>query len=78
MNKIFIILIAGLITCTGYSQTFKPSTGVYRIPYANGTNVHVSRDHQTHTPLNRVDMHGHDGAPYNHRGSRKWLDSLYS
>jgi hypothetical protein len=41
------------------------SQGVYRIPYANGTGVEVSRDHHTHTPRDRIDMHGVSGnEPY--------------
>lgn len=41
------------------------STNVYRIPYADGTKVRVSRDHLSHTPPGRIDMGGRDGTkPY--------------
>ncbi|MFK7992987.1 MAG: M23 family metallopeptidase [Granulosicoccus sp.] len=32
------------------------SKNVYRIPYADGTNVHISRDFYDHNPQGRVDM----------------------
>lgn len=35
---------------------FTMSTGIYRIPYINGTNLGVSRDHHIHTPPDRIDM----------------------
>ena len=49
-----------------HSQAETPkSNGVYRIPYANGTAVEVSRDHRTHTPRDRIDMHGErSDSPY--------------
>lgn len=34
------------------------STNIYRIPYADGTHVHVSRDFYDHRPVGRIDMHG--------------------
>lgn len=40
------------------------SKGVYRIPYADGTKVRVSRDHNTHTPKGRYDMGGQGGGTY--------------
>ncbi len=43
----------------------KPSQGIYRIAYANGTNVFVGRDHMRHAPVNsRVDINGTGGGPY--------------
>ena len=39
---------------------FEESTGIYRIPYADGLTVIVSRDHHDHTPPNRVDMFGEE------------------
>jgi hypothetical protein len=42
-----------------------PSAGTYRIPYQSGTNVEVTRDHLSHEPPTRIDMHGVDGdEPY--------------
>ena len=41
------------------------SVGVYRIPYADGTTVEVSRDHLTHWPPNRIDLNAIGGpTPY--------------
>ena len=41
------------------------SRGIYRIPYAPGTEVEVTRDHLTHDPRYRIDMHGVGGdEPY--------------
>ena len=37
---------------------FAQSTGIYRIPYADGTAVTVSNDHHDHSPVNRIDMSG--------------------
>lgn len=44
---------------------FSLSNGVYRIPYADSTEVSVTRDHITHDPAGRIDMHGINGtSPY--------------
>ncbi|WP_428265635.1 peptidoglycan DD-metalloendopeptidase family protein [Haliangium sp.] len=40
------------------------SQGLYAIPYEPGTSVKVTRDHISHTPANRIDMHGTSGGPY--------------
>jgi hypothetical protein len=40
------------------------SKGFYRIPYADGTDVKVSRDHNTHTPPGRYDLVGQGGKPH--------------
>jgi hypothetical protein len=40
------------------------SQNVYRIPYANGTNVKVGRDFVTHNPFGRIDMHGKGGGTH--------------
>lgn len=42
----------------------RKSSGFYSIPYEAGTKVRVSRDHLTHTPVNRIDMSGTSGGPY--------------
>jgi murein DD-endopeptidase MepM/ murein hydrolase activator NlpD len=34
------------------------SSGVYRIPYANGISVNVLQDHLTHVPATRIDLFG--------------------
>lgn len=47
------------------AQTVPTSVGFYRIPYANGTEVRVTRDHADHTPVGRIDMVGRGGTePY--------------
>lgn len=40
------------------------SKGVYRIPYADGTEVRVTNDHVKHSPPGRIDMSGRGGGPY--------------
>jgi hypothetical protein len=48
-----------------WAQAQQPSAGVYRIPYTNGTDVRVSNDHLTHSPIGRIDMSGRNGdEPY--------------
>ena len=37
------------------------SKGVYRIPFENGTEVHVTNDHLKHKPVGRIDMSGRGG-----------------
>jgi PKD repeat protein len=55
-------------TKTGYIRVIlcRPSKGIYRIPYANNTDVRVSRDHLRHAPINnRIDMSGRNSNdPY--------------
>ena len=34
------------------------SKGVYRLPYQNGTELRLTRDHTNHSPLNRLDIKG--------------------
>ena len=43
--------------------SFTMSTGIYRIPYTDGTDVTVSNDHHTHNPVNRIDMSAGTGTP---------------
>src|ERR1044072_7317596 len=44
-----------------YAQTGK-SSGVYRIPFVSGTQVHVTNDHTKHSPPGRIDMSGKGNA----------------
>jgi murein DD-endopeptidase MepM/ murein hydrolase activator NlpD len=46
------------------SAPLETSKGVYRIPYADGTKVKISRDHNSHTPKGRYDMGGQGGGTY--------------
>ena len=51
---------------TPRAKTIVPdSRGLYRLPYADGTNVKINRDHDSHTPPGRYDMVGTGGSkPY--------------
>lgn len=43
---------------SGDHGSFDTSDGIYRIPYADGDLVRVTRDHHDHTPPDRIDMAG--------------------
>ena len=38
------------------ASAIEPSKGLYRIPYANGTEIRVGGDHIDHSPPGRIDM----------------------
>lgn len=64
MIRIGLLLgLAATIAAPSAAQNVR-STGVYRVPYANGTEVRVNRDHLTHTPVGRIDMGGRGGSNY--------------
>ncbi len=42
----------------------QPSQGIYRIPYADGTEVHILHAADDHDPPGRIDMAGRGGGPY--------------
>jgi hypothetical protein len=44
------------------AATLPVSKGVYRLPYANGTVVTVTNDHETHPVQNRLDLAGIQGS----------------
>jgi hypothetical protein len=46
------------------SVPLEASKGLYRIPYANGTQVRIGRDHASHSPKGRYDMGGQGGGAY--------------
>ncbi|GAB3332821.1 peptidoglycan DD-metalloendopeptidase family protein [Marilutibacter aestuarii] len=48
----------------GQALALETSKGVYRIPYADGTEVRVSNDHLKHSPPGRIDMGGRGGGTY--------------
>ena len=56
-------IAASMLIC-GPAFALDASKGVYRIPYANGTEVKVSNDHKDHSPPGRIDMGGRGGGPY--------------
>jgi murein DD-endopeptidase MepM/ murein hydrolase activator NlpD len=62
MKKVSYLLLSTVVLFSGMAVAqplFDISQNVYRVPYANGTDVEVSRDHYTHSPTQgRYDMHG--------------------
>lgn len=46
------------------ASAIEPSKGLYRIPYANGTEIRVGGDHIDHSPPGRIDMNGRGGETY--------------
>ena len=59
-----LAMIGAVILCAVVNTAAQNSKGVYRIPFANGTTVKVSRDFLTHTPLGRIDMSGTGGSEF--------------
>lgn len=63
-------LFATLVLCgtafAGQAFADEPSNGVYRIPYANGTDVYIGRDHVEHSASTTlaIDMNGRNGSEY--------------
>jgi len=57
-------LVSALTACAGLDPASRLSAGTYRIPYAEGTRVRVSRDARTHTPPGRLDLVGVGAARY--------------
>lgn len=58
-----LTLLIATLTTAALAQDQR-SAGVYRVPYANGTEVRINRDHLTHEPVGRIDMAGRGGADY--------------
>lgn len=56
--------IAGLSVLVSVSSAVPYSRGYYRIPYATGTTVRISRDASDHSPIGRIDMYGRRGSAY--------------
>lgn len=61
ISMLFLLSLPGQNQLTAQADPL--SNGVYRIPYADGTEVRVTRDHIDHTPINRIDMIGINGTP---------------
>lgn len=55
---------AAPVTIDTIAAVAPQSQGFYAIPYLPGTEVHVTNDHLTHSPPNRIDMSGTSGGPY--------------
>ena len=47
---------------TNYCGPYELSNGIYRIPFANGTEVTITNDHFNHCPRGRIDMVGNNGS----------------
>jgi hypothetical protein len=62
------IVLAACAAIFGACQTSAgatwPAFGTYRLPYADGTEVKVSRDFTTHDPLGRYDLKGQGDGPF--------------
>lgn len=61
MKKLLVIFVVQLFV-TKFLQAqppFEMSRNVYRVPYANGTDVEITSDHYTHNPVGRYDMVGY-------------------
>lgn len=67
-EALFLAAIASLTLGLGACQTSEgvtwPAFGTYRLPYADGTDVRVNRDFETHSPPGRLDLKGQGGGPY--------------
>lgn len=60
-----VLLLAGCtLLASGHAAALDPSKGVYRVPYADGTQVKVTNDHLKHDPPGRIDMRGTGGGAY--------------
>jgi hypothetical protein len=46
------------------SSSSNLSSGTYRLPYADGTKVHINRDFYDHNPPGKIDMAGRGGGTY--------------
>ncbi len=60
----FVLLtsIASTLLVAAPAGAVDRSTGLYVIPYEPGTKVHVTNDHASHSPPNRIDMSGREGT----------------
>ena len=57
------LTINGMLPQFGTTQV-KVSQGLYRIPYEDGTKVHIMRNFQDHLPPGKIDMAGRGGGTY--------------
>jgi len=66
MKTFSTFVVLGLLgQATAVCPAADTSRGLYRIPYQDGTQVRVTRDHLTHSPPTRIDMVGTGGTgPY--------------
>jgi murein DD-endopeptidase MepM/ murein hydrolase activator NlpD len=64
MQKQSFLLLGIVCSClyTVAQPQFELSRNIYRVPYANGTEIKVTNDHFTHDPLGRYDIIGQNGG----------------
>ena len=57
-------IIFGFLCCIHLiaQPQFELSTNIYRVPYATGTDVHITNDHRIHSPQGRYDMSGRNNG----------------
>lgn len=58
MKKILLWAACLMSVALQAQPLFHLSENIYRVPYANGTDVHITSDHLTHSPQGRYDMSG--------------------
>ena len=58
-----LLLIVPASPVTASHGAFPVSSGIYRIPYQDGTNLTIGGDHHDHDPVNRIDMNAGVGTP---------------
>jgi hypothetical protein len=61
-NYTYLIVLLLLTQAIVAQPTFELSTNIYRVPYAAGTDVHVTNDHRLHSPPGRYDMSGRNNG----------------
>ena len=59
-----LVVTLGTLLAASTANALDKSKGVYRIPFADGTDVRIGNDHLTHKPIGRIDMNGTGGGPY--------------
>ena len=64
LKTAILTFLNATLTFGAFAQTFLPSVNVYRIPYVDGTEIEITRDHWTHSPPGRVDAIAIDGSPF--------------
>jgi hypothetical protein len=59
MKKNSCLYVVLLFSLAAMAQPqFEMSRNIYRVPYLSGTDVHLTNDHFTHSPVGRYDMSG--------------------
>ncbi|HEV7892792.1 MAG TPA: peptidoglycan DD-metalloendopeptidase family protein [Pyrinomonadaceae bacterium] len=85
LKRLALVCAVTLCAAAGsvHAQTGK-SSGVYRIPFVNSTQVHVTNDHTKHSPPGRIDMSGKGNASGEYKivaaadGRIKYIEDSFS